>query len=170
MAGSTQKQAQNKNKKGGKIAAICIVILIIILAIVLYFLLNDKREVVVNEDNLDKVLTQMEEQEITPPGSYTVRMNYTWHFANGTATSKDAYVENAESNTNSVYFDVTLANTDETIYESPIIPVGKHVDGIKLSKDLDPGTYECVVTYHMLDENDESTSTVNVKLSIVIAK
>lgn len=170
MAGSAQKQAQNKNKKGGKIAAICIIILIVILAIVLYLLLNDKREVVVNEDNVDKVLSQLEQQEITPPGSYTVRMNYTWNFANGTATSKDAYVENAESNTNSVYFDVTLADTEETIYESPIIPVGKHVDKVILSKDLDAGTYDCVVTYHMLDKNDESVSTVNVKLTIVVAK
>lgn len=170
MAKEKKHSEGSEKKKGGKIAAVCIIILIVILAIVLYFLLNDKREVVVNEDNVDKVISQMDQQEITPPGSYVVAMNYTWHFDNGAAVSKDAYVENAKENTNSVYFDVTLKGTEETIYESPIIPVGQHLNDVKLDKDLDSGTYECVATYHLLDKNDESFSTVRVTLNIVIAK
>ncbi len=165
-----KKHSTGSKKKGGKIAAICIIILIVILAIVLYFLLNDKREVVVNEDNVDKVVAQMDEMKVTPPGSYVVSMNYTWHFANGTATSTDAYVENATENTNSVYFDVTLADTEETIYESPIISVGSHLDKVALDKDLEAGTYDCVATYNLLDKDDESISTVRVKLTIVVAK
>ena len=95
-------------------------------------------------------------------------MNSTWNFANGESPSSNAYVENAEANTNSVYFDVTLAETEETIYESPILPVGSHLENITLDTILQAGTYDCIVTYHLLDEKNISISTLKLTLTINI--
>ena len=97
-------------------------------------------------------------------------MNSTWDFARGDAPSDNAYVENVEANTNSVYFDVVRTDTDETIFESPILPVGSYLENITLDSNLSAGTYECLVTYHILDENDESMSTVKLTLTINIGQ
>lgn len=170
---SKQKES-NDGRKGGKIAiAVCVVVIVALFGVVIYLLLGKKEEsvrrnVVVNKDNVDEVLEQLEDP--VPAGSYEVKMNSTWNFARGDAPSDNAYVENAEANTNSVYFDVTRTDTDETIFESPILPVGSHLENITLDSSLPAGTYDCLVTYHLLDENEESVSTVKLTLTINIGQ
>ena len=95
-------------------------------------------------------------------------MNSTWYCKSGDMPSDNAYVENAESNTNSVYFDVTRTDTEETIFESPILPVGSHLENITLDSDLPAGTYDCVVTYHLLDEEENSISTLKLTVTIIV--
>lgn len=170
---SKQKESTD-SRKGGKIAiAVCVVVIVALLGVVVYLLLGKKEEpvrrnVVVNEDNVDELLEQLEDP--VPAGSYEVKMNSTWNFASGDAPSDNAYVENAEANTNSVYFDVTRTDTEETIFESPILPVGSHLENITLDSKLAAGTYDCLVTYHLLDENDESISTVKLTLTINVGQ
>ena len=77
-------------------------------------------------------------------------------------------MENAEANENPVYFDIARSDTDEMIYESPVIPVGDHLDDITLDKELPDGTHDCVMTYHLLDDEEETVSTVKVGVKIVI--
>ena len=135
----------------------------------IWFLLHKddkpKRDVVVNEDNVDKIVSQLERPG---DGVYQVTMNSTWHFDDGTASSDNAYVENAEVNENPVYFDLTRSDTNEKIYESPIIPVGSHLDKITLDSELEAGTYECVMTYYLVNEDEDIISTVRVSVNIVI--
>lgn len=160
-----------EKKKGGKVALTICIILIIALCVIIYLLLHreddkQKRDVVVNEDNVEKILSDFEDK--VPAGSYQVTMNSTWYFENGTASSDNAYVENAEANENPVYFDITRSDTDETIFESPIIPVGKHLSNVTLDTDLSAGIYDCVMTYHLLDDDEETISTVRVSLEVVV--
>jgi len=170
-------EQKGKLSKGGIIAlAICVVVIIILLGLVIFLMLNKekkeepiRRNIVVNEKNVDKVIEQLGEER-TAPGSYEVTMNTTWNFPSGDAASENAYVKNAEANTNSVYFDVTLEETGETIFESPIIPVGSWLDNITLDSVLEDGIYDCVITYHLLDEEEQSISTVKLTLKIVIGQ
>ncbi len=170
-------EKKDRKVKGGIIVfAVCIVVIIGLLAIVIYLLNTKKdedepvrRNVVVNEENVDKVIEQLAEQRVEP-GSYQVTMNTTWNFSSGDASSDNAYVKNAETNTNSVYFDVTRSDTNETIYESPIIPVGSWLDDIALDSELPDGTYDCIITYHLIDEDEKSISTVKLNLTIVIGQ
>lgn len=168
---SDQEKGNDKNKKGGKIViAVCVVIIIVLLALVLYLLFGQKpkrRNVIVNEDNVKEVLENL--PELVPPGSYEVIMNSTWNFASGDVPSENAYVENAETNTNAVYFDVVRTDTEETIYESPILPVGSHIEAITLDSNLPAGTYDCILTYHLIDEDEETVSTVKMTLTVNIA-
>jgi len=129
---------------------------------------GERRAVVVQEENVQEVLEALEEEDITPQGYYTASMNTTWRFPDGVSPSSNAYVGNVVGNTNDVYFDVALRETGETIYASPILPVGTEISHLKLDKDLDAGTYSCVCTYHLVDENQNTLSTVNMGVTVIV--
>lgn len=175
-----QAKGKEDSQKGGKaLIIICIVLIIALVGVVAYLLMEKRkaaegnavnRNVVVNEDNVEEVLQEIEEQEYVAPGYYNVIMNSTWFFSEGDAPSDNAYVENSVSNTNAVYFDVLLADTEEVIYASPILPVGSHLENITLDKALEDGIYDCLIIYHMLDEEEQDTGTLKMTLTIEIGQ
>jgi hypothetical protein len=179
----TQKTDDQNEKRGGEkkkpIGTIILIAVIAVLIGVIVFLVmkrdgDEKRDVVnpiVTEDNLEETIQQMEEQEYVEPGYYTVTQNYEWHFDKWDSPSTDAHVENVPENTNDVYFDVFLASDEDRedpIYESPVIPRGSSLEGITLEKELEDGTYDCVVEYHLVDEEQNSLGTVSMTTTVVI--
>jgi Na+-transporting NADH:ubiquinone oxidoreductase subunit NqrC len=175
----------NKKKKGGekespKKVVIFIVLTVVIMAligVIIYLLMpkqeeaqeQDKRNVVITKDNLDEVISQMSDAEYVAPGYYTVTMNNVWHFENGNPTSSDAYVENTVENLNDVYFDVFLAEDETTaIYESPVIPRGASLQEISLKEPLEVGSYDCVMVYHLIDDDQNTLSTLRVSITLVV--
>ncbi len=170
----------NLGKGGIIVLTVSGVVIAALVGIVIYLVLagrgsggeetSQKRDVVVNEQNAEDVAADLVGEERTPVGYYQVTMNSTWNFASGNAVSDNAYVENATSNTNAVYFDVVRNDTGETVYGSPVIPVGAYLDQIRLDEKLDAGTYDCTLTYHLIDDDQKTLSTVNMALTIVIAK
>jgi len=167
---SEQKNVQTpQSQKSKKKLIIAIILLIVAIGVVLWLLLHDsKRNVVVTEDNVEQVVKHLD--DYTPAGSYEVRMNSTWDFPDGSSPSDNAYVENVVNNTTDVYFDLIMADTGEVILESPVIPRGAHMNKITLDKDLAAGTYDCIVEYHLIDEKQNTLSTVNVGVTINIAQ
>ncbi len=126
---------------------------------------------VVTPDNVEDVVTEMqgEQWEHTPIGYYEVNMSTEWSFPDGKSESSDAYVANAKSNQNPVYFTVAPAtDSNRIIYTSPLLLVGSELNQIKLDEQLDAGEYDCVLTYHLMDSNDNEVSTVSVSVSITI--
>lgn len=175
---SRQERKQNNGGKGGNksvviVAAIAIVIIAVLVGVIVFLLKpqeEEKRNVVITPENVEEVLEELEEEGgMVEPGYYTVTMDTTWHFANGNEPSYDAMVLNVETNTNDVYFDIVLESDESMVlYESPVIPRGGRLENIALDKDLDAGTYNCVVIYHLIDENQNTISTLRVTLKIVI--
>lgn len=169
-----------KNGKGGiKAVIIGSVVIIVILVIVIIGLLarqgnsdierETKRNVVVNQQNADEVAEELIHQEYVAPGYYSVQMTTTWHFQTGDAVSEDAYVANDAGNTNDVYFDVFLAEDESTpILESPVIPRGAELDQIALDTPLEAGNYDCIMIYHLVDEEQNSISTLRVGFTIIV--
>lgn len=177
MAKELDLNDQGLSVKGGNkkkiIIIVALVVVIAVLAGVIVYLLipkeEERRNKVVTRDNIDEVLEQMTSAERTAPGYYTVTMNNNWTFEYGGSVSEDAIVENSVMNTSDVYFDVFLEGDEENpIYESPVIPVGATLDQIALDTVLDAGTYDCIVIYHMLDENENTTGTLRVKITITV--
>jgi hypothetical protein len=123
---------------------------------------------VVTPDNVEEVIAELDQAEITPVGSYEVVMNTDWVFPDSSSASSNAYVENSVENQNTVYFTIMLANATTPIYESPLIPVGSHMEDINLDTELDAGTYDAVMTYHMMDDDNNETSSVSVSMTITI--
>lgn len=131
---------------------------------------NSPRAVVVHEDTVEEQVEQIVRQPPVEPGYYQASMTLDWVFPDGSSPSSNALVRNTDNNTNDVYFDILLRETREVIYESPVIPLGSYLDNITLDKDLDAGTYRCVIVYHLLDENQQTVSTLNMGLTITVEK
>ena len=92
-----------KNKK--VLISVCVAALIAFLGIMVCLILRkedtEKRNVVVNEDNVEDVVEEMLEEDYVEPGYYTVSMDTDWHFSKGDAVSDDARVDNLKENTRS---------------------------------------------------------------------
>ena len=107
----SQKLSRESSKNSRKNTAIIVIIIgIVIIAVVTLILIfarkpEKKQNVVVTPDNVDEILSDMNEQP-TKPGTYEVKMNTTWDFDKGDKASDNAYVENSTSNTNAVDFDI----------------------------------------------------------------
>lgn len=134
---------------------------------------NSNNNTVINSDNVNDVIDERNDKdENTNSGdysSYETVMNLEWTFDNASAVSKDAYVANAENNPGTVYFTITTkGDNPEEIYRSPYIERGKDFSEIKLDKPLPVGTHECWCTYHLVNEDYEEQSQVNVNVTITI--
>lgn len=170
--GQTPADGQKSSNKGLKVAIIVIVILLVIaIAVILFILLRpkeapesiDARGTLVTKNNVDEITINTEPIE---DGYFETSMTINWHF-DGTE-SEDAYVANVAENTRTVYFDLNLADTGETIYSSPYIPVGSEMSGLVLDKKLEPGTYETIMVYHLVDDDHNEKSKVSVALTIYV--
>lgn len=130
-----------------------------------------ERKSVVTAENVDEVLENMQQIADTPedvPQSYIVTQNAEWIFPDGDSPSTNAVVENDSLNETPVYFDLTIDETGEVIYSSPILELGAKINAFSLEKPLDAGTYSCTVVYHLVDENQNELTTVNVGTSVIV--
>lgn len=129
----------------------------------------ERRNVVVTQENVEGVIQEMENRPPIEEGYYNVKMTGEWHFPKGDAVSLDAFVENVPENSNDVYFDIFLnSEEEEAIYKSPVIPRGASLEGIKLDTPLEAGTYDCLMIYHLIDENQNTLDTLRVTVTLVI--
>ena len=170
-------QISSLKRKSNKSVIITFVVLAIVIVllvgVVMVLVLGKESKVyntVVTPDNVEEMISQLNDTDIVPIGSYETIMNTDWTFADGTSASKDAYVKNAETNRNTVYFTIALTDEpDKQIYESPLIPVGSYIENISLEGAImEPGIYDAVLTYHLLDADNEEESTVSVSITITI--
>ncbi len=124
------------------------------------------RGTVITENNVEEVKGSQQDAETVQDGYYVTSMSIDWHFDG--LVSEDAYVANATENKHTVYFDLFLVDTGEMIYSSPYIPVGAEMKGVTLDKELDSGTYETILVYHLVDENEAELSTLSISLNIYV--
>jgi uncharacterized protein YxeA len=181
MADQANEQTGNGGKSNKAVVILLGIIIVLLIALIGVFAAlllkkeapkeepQEKRSVVVTKDNVEETVENMLAEEYTPPGYYEATMSTTWHFRTGDAISTDAYVANVKSNTNDVYFDVFIGDEEvNPIYQSPIIPLGGELDEIKLDTPLDAGTYDCLLVYHLVDDQQNTTSTLNMGVKIIV--
>lgn len=168
--GQTSKASSEKKGNAFKIVAVIFMVLILVAAGVIIYLLTrpepepevPNRGTVLTEDNVSDELEGFNEP--VEDGYYEASQTIEWNF-DGTK-STDAYVTNKTTNTRTVYFDLKLEDTGEMLYSSPYIPVGSELKGVEMDHQIEPGTYDAVVTYHLVDDNEQEVSTVNVGIII----
>lgn len=177
MSNETEK-TKTTGKGGVKVVIVIAAVVILALVGVIIWLVmstsenkQEEKRNVITKSNAEQVAEEMINEEYVEPGYYSTQMSTEWHFETGNAVSKDAYVKNDASNTNDVYFDVFIEDDETTpIMESPLIPRGSELTDISLDKKLDAGTYNCVMVYHLVDDNQNSVSTLRVAFKIVVEK
>lgn len=177
------ESSQHSGDKGGKNKILIIVLLSAILVIgvligvVVYLLarpgvdeskdvIPDNRATIITPENVDEVMAKAEEPVVA--GMYFCEMNTEWHFKDSKSPSYNAHVVNAVENTHTVYFDLFLEDSGELVYSSPYMEVGAELDELVLTKQLAAGTYPAIVTYHLVDEDKETLSTVSVTVTLYV--
>lgn len=186
----TDSSAQGGEKSGGSMTRVLVVmaslmfVALIGVIVVLVMVLNrgetqviieqqpepQQRTTLVQPENVDEVVDEMVSAPPSVPVNYEAVMNTTWHFPDGASPSSDAYVENASSNSTDIYFDLLRRDTGETIYASPVIPLGMHIQNFALDTPLQAGSYDCMVTYHMIDEEQNTLGTLNVAVTVIVER
>jgi len=180
---------ENRGKGDGKkkliIAIVAVVFCVLIIAVTAMAALlvktnrekqaaqkpEQKPKEVITAENVDEVLAEMEEDQESRkniPQSYTVSQNSDWEFSADTLETKNAYVKNDQSNETPIYFDLVVDNTEEIVYSSPVLELGAELRGFKLDKPLKAGTYVCTVVYHLVDEEQNELTHVNIGVNVTV--
>lgn len=164
-----EKKKLNKNKV--VIGLIMLLLVIIIgLGIAVYMLLHKPEEPKPDRTVSEGLVVDGDVNEKASNARFTTDMNMIWTFPSGSAVSNNAVIGNSESNEYECYFEVYLDDEEQTLlYSSPVLPVGKRLDELKLDQVLPDGTYDAVCTYHILDDEnpDEELGTVSFAVSLM---
>lgn len=152
-------------RKNIKIAIIAVLILICIIVCIIAFcgrnnnadaggfkvddnVVMGDRETKSQEEIQDELNKQVEE------GMINISMNTYPEFESGTA-SGNLLITNDKVNVYPQFVEIYLADSEELIYQSGLIPVGGRIDNAKLSVDLDKGKYDCIAYFNAVDEETQ---------------
>lgn len=170
-------EKKQSNKRLGIVIVLLLILLLVALVVVIGLLLRGEppreaeddrpsggRGTVVTNENVSELLEAG--NGVVPDGHYNVSMAIEWHFKNG--ETNDARVSNKTTNTRTVYFDLLIEGTEELVYSSPFIPVGESLQGFTLDKELAPGTYDMIVRYYLVDDDEKEISNVSVGITAYV--
>ncbi len=152
---------EKKNNKKVAIMIGCIVVLVAIIG-VLIFMLTRKEEpetegYTITEENYQQIKEDMDAE--VKEGYFETYMNTDWSFPNGTSETTNAILGNSPNNTKPIRCEILLADTEEVVFSTGVIPVGSQVPPFKLDVDLDAGTYDAVCMVYLLNEAEDGTYT-----------
>lgn len=158
-----------KKKIANKIFVFLLLVVIVILGIIIYKLLHKEPEDRRASEGLAVDPTADENYDPT----FTTDMNMVWVFPSGKRTSTNAQIGNSGDNQYPAYFEVFLDDEDQTLlYSSPVLPVGKRLNKLKLDKTLSDGEHPAICTFHILkdEESEEEISKVSFGVTLIFMK
>ncbi len=172
--------ASGSKTKGGLQTKQVVLILGIVLilaaaAVTIYLLTRDDEEPAVEAMDTNSYLMDPDniagiQEDIrakVEKGMFRTHMNTIWTFPDAESPSSDAIMANSAANNYPFWFEVLLDG--EQIFKSSLIPLGSQIKEIKLTKDLEPGQYDAVISLHMVDENDQEVeSNMGFNVTLVI--
>jgi hypothetical protein len=121
---------------------------------------------VVTAENVEQIGNEV--RASVDRGMFMTHFTNVWSFVDGESASYDAVMGNSSSNTYPFWFSVTLRDTGEEVFKSGLIPTGTEIAEIKLSKDLDPGTYNASITVHLMEEDGATPIEGNMGFSVTL--
>ena len=98
-----------------------------------------------DEADMDKIVESLNEK--VDEGMINISMNTSPIFTNGTSTG-NLMIVNETVNRYPQVVEITRSDTQEVIYKTGAIPVGKKIEEAKLDVDLPAGTYECTAMFY----------------------
>jgi hypothetical protein len=111
---------------------------------------------------------QAELDRVIEEGMFHISINTTPVFADG-ASEGNLEIENSPNNHYSTVVQIALEDSGEQIYNSGLIEPNYHIQSDSLSKDLDPGEYEAVATFHAYDtETHEEIGATSCEMLIYV--
>lgn len=155
--GSTRKKQEDLKKKKRKKIIIIVCILLLIIAAVAIFLWLRRPKNMITEENYKQIMEDMDNE--VKEGYFETYMNTEWTFPDGTSETTNAQFGNSPNNKKPIRCEVMLADTEEVIYSTGVLPVGAELPPFKLDVDLDAGTYDAICQVYLLDEEEDGTYT-----------
>ncbi|MBQ6408921.1 MAG: hypothetical protein IJJ64_12895 [Butyrivibrio sp.] len=176
---SKEETSTRKSGKGGiRVVVIGILVIIAILVGIIVVLVSklehstdveqQEKKSVITAENVEEVLDDMEDLPDHIPKNYTVKQSSDWVFSDGSSESTNAYVENSTDNETPIYFDLQVDGTGEIVYSSPILDLGAKIQNFALDVPLEKGIYECTVIYHLIDDDQNELTHVNVGVNVEV--
>lgn len=90
-----------------------------------------------------------------------------WHIPAGQTEDLPIYLHNPDGNPCYFSFRIALADTDETLYQSDMVPPGETIRQVDLSHSLDAGTYDAVV-YITTNALEDGAAMNSAKLNVTL--
>lgn len=149
---------EKKNKKKLAIIIGCILLLIIV-GMAVFFLTRkeEPKGYTMDEENYQQIIDDMGDE--VKEGYFETYMNTEWTFPDGASETANAVLGNSPNNTKPIRCEILLAETEEVVFSTGVIPVGAQVPPFKLDVDLDAGKYDAVCMVYLLNENEDGTYT-----------
>jgi len=124
------------------------------------------RGIILTADNIDEVRDIMNRPN--PDAQFTVSMTTNWIFDTWDTPSQRASVSNLKYNPRTVYFDVTLNDTNELVYSSPYIPLGETLYNFALDTNPGIGTHNATVRYFLVDDDFQVVADLAVSVVLTL--
>lgn len=119
-------------------------------------------------DNKSVEEIQAELDRIVEEGMMQISIASVAEFADG-ASEGELRIENAPSNKYAMQVDIKRKDNGEVIYTSDVLDPNYHIQFAPLDVDLPAGTYECIATFHALEQGShEEMGQAAAKITIVV--
>lgn len=173
---ATEQKVNDKSKMKIIVIVLTFLLLIVtgVLGGVIYKLINKTAEPVrADRDISEGLVVDSNTNSKASEATFTTDMNMIWTFPSGSAVSSNAIIGNSASNLYDCYFEIYLEDDEQTLlYSSPVLPVGKQLEQLKLNRVLPDGAYDALCIYHILDDEDpdKELGTVGFSVSLMFVK
>lgn len=159
----------NTDKRGVIVRVLFVVSLI---AVIVTIVMGGKSNTI--EETTTTTVTKIDpEKQYTieyDPALYNLSISSDIIIDNITYTGQ-ANIMNIRNDNESMVVDITLDETDELIYQSQHIYTEEVVENIKITKELEPGTYPATATFNVHDKDTKELLTqIVLMINITIVK
>lgn len=92
-----------------------------------------------------------------------------WYVPSGKTDKLSINLKNPDGNPCYFSFSIVLADTNETIYQSDMVPPGESIKKISITHELSPGEYPAYInisTYALEDGNPMNSATLNLNITV----
>lgn len=160
------------------IVCVCLFALLAVGAMVAMFIMMNNKEdksqatYTMDEGNYQQIMDDMSAQ--VKEGYFETYMTTEWTFPDGSSDASDAMLGNSPNNTKPIRCELLLDETGEVLFETGVLPVGTLVSSIRLSKDLNAGTYDATCMIYLMNEKEDGTfedySSAGFRITLTIEK
>ena len=120
----------------------------------------------ITEEDKEKIVDELNNK--LSEGMIRISCNTTPIFEDGTSLGKLNIINETENNYPQVV-EIYIADTNELIYQSALIPVGEAIEYDTLNVDLDAGEYPCTISFYAVDETTgKMIGQVNGKITVTV--
>jgi hypothetical protein len=121
---------------------------------------------VITPENVERIASEV--QADVDRGMFMTHFNNLWSFPDGESPSSDAIMGNHSANTYPFWCSVTLNDTGEEVYRSGLVPLGTEIAEIKLTKDLEPGSYPATIAINLVENDGVTPIRSNMGFSVTL--